>query len=441
MKRATRAQAPNHRPRHAPADGRRGAPRRRRRRGRRGRGRTPLLFTGRHRHPLALTDRRLIVFERRHRRHQRRRARPRRADRPARARVGTLAAHAVPGDRRRRRRAAGRVRVPAPRPRHGHCARPDARTPPGRPEMAVVLAIDAGTTGVRTVAVDEHGRAGRVRVPRVHPALPAPGWVEHDPVEIWQRGGRHAGRGRRRARRPAGRRRSGSRTSARRRWCGTGATGAPLHRALVWQDRRTAAPLRRAARPPGHEPLVRVAHRTRARPVLLGDEARVAPHRRRRRALRRPRVRHRRLVDPVEPHRRRRPAACTPPSRRTRVARCSSTSTRLAWSPRAARRCSTSRASCLPDVLPTQRALRHDRARRGGGSARAGQRHRRRPAGGAVRSGVLHAGHEQEHLRHRLVRAREPRPIASRRRSTACSPPSRGRSAPRSRTRSRDRSS
>jgi len=33
-------------------------------------GRTPLLFTGRHLHLLALTDRRLIAFERRHRRHR-----------------------------------------------------------------------------------------------------------------------------------------------------------------------------------------------------------------------------------------------------------------------------------------------------------------------------------------------------------------------------------
>ena len=33
-------------------------------------GRTPLLLTGRHSHLLALTDRRLIVFERRHRRHR-----------------------------------------------------------------------------------------------------------------------------------------------------------------------------------------------------------------------------------------------------------------------------------------------------------------------------------------------------------------------------------
>ena len=36
-------------------------------------------------------------------------------------------------------------------------------------------------------------------------------------------------------------------------------------------------------------------------------------------------------------------------------------------------------------------------------------RHRRRPAGRAVRPGLLRAGHDQEHLRHRLVRAHERR--------------------------------
>ena len=37
------------------------------------------------------------------------------------------------------------------------------------------------------------------------------------------------------------------------------------------------------------------------------------------------------------------------------------------------------------------------------------QRHRRRPAGRAVRPGLLRAGHDEEHLRHRLVRAHERR--------------------------------
>ena len=51
------------------------------------------------------------------------------------------------------------------------------------------------------------------------------------------------------------------------------------------------------------------------------------------------------------------------------------------------------------------------------------------------------AGHDQEHLRHRLVRADEHRRHGSRRPSTACSPPWRGSSATTSRTRSRARCS
>ncbi|MEY3019815.1 MAG: hypothetical protein RLZZ272_799 [Actinomycetota bacterium] len=50
--------------------------------------------------------------------------------------------------------------------------------------MARVLAIDAGTTGVRGVVVDEDGRflgSGYREFPQ---HFPRPGWVEHDPTEI-----------------------------------------------------------------------------------------------------------------------------------------------------------------------------------------------------------------------------------------------------------------
>ena len=48
------------------------------------------------------------------------------------------------------------------------------------------------------------------------------------------------------------------------------------------------------------------------------------------------------------------------------------------------------------------------------GLARAGERHRRRSTGRAVRPGVRRAGHDEEHVRHRLVRAHERRPDAAR---------------------------
>ena len=149
--------------------------------------------------------------------------------------------------------------------------------------MAVVLAIDAGTTGVRTVAVDEHGRPGAYAYREFTQHFPRPGWVEHDPLEIWQRGVRHAGRGRGRARRRTG---GGDRDHEPAR--DNGGVGS-RHRCAAAPRARVAGPthratLRRAARR-GLRAAGARAYRARARPVLLGDEARVAPHRRRRRAL------------------------------------------------------------------------------------------------------------------------------------------------------------
>ncbi len=121
--------------------------------------------------------------------------------------------------------------------------------------MAVVLAIDAGTTGVRTVAIDATG-ARRAYAYREFPQhFPQPGWVEHDPIDI-----RDAALG---TLAEVVRTLDGAPVAAigitnQREtvvvWDRD--TGEPLHRALVWQDRRTAArctELREA----GVEPLVR----------------------------------------------------------------------------------------------------------------------------------------------------------------------------------------
>ena len=52
--------------------------------------------------------------------------------------------------------------------------------------MAVVIAIDAGTTGVRSLAIDEHGLVVGSRYRELAQHYPRPGWVEHDPIEIWE---------------------------------------------------------------------------------------------------------------------------------------------------------------------------------------------------------------------------------------------------------------
>lgn len=52
--------------------------------------------------------------------------------------------------------------------------------------MGVVIGVDAGTTGVRALAVDESGRPVAMAYRELSQHLPRPGWVEHDAGEIWR---------------------------------------------------------------------------------------------------------------------------------------------------------------------------------------------------------------------------------------------------------------
>ncbi len=104
--------------------------------------------------------------------------------------------------------------------------------------MAFVVALDAGTTGVRAMAVTASGSIERIKYREFTQHFPQPGWVEHDLDEIW----------------------SGIQTviaelvaeldepvvaigiTNQRETVAAWdrRTGQPLHRAIVWQDRRTA---------------------------------------------------------------------------------------------------------------------------------------------------------------------------------------------------------
>jgi len=125
--------------------------------------------------------------------------------------------------------------------------------------MICVIAIDAGTTGVRAFAVDANGRP-RARAYREFPQhFPRPGWVEHDADDIWRVTVDTLGQV------AAELEAAGDTVAAigitnqretvvvwdRR-------TGRPLHRAIVWQDRRTA-PRCDELRAAGHEPMIRRA--------------------------------------------------------------------------------------------------------------------------------------------------------------------------------------
>ena len=119
-----------------------------------------------------------------------------------------------------------------------------------------MLALDQGTTSSRAMLFD---RAGRVRASaqrEFHQYFPQPGWVEHDALEIWQSQLEAI----REAMATAGA--SGQAVAAigitnqrETTLLWDRATGAPLHRAIVWQDRRTAA-LCEQLRASGHETLV-----------------------------------------------------------------------------------------------------------------------------------------------------------------------------------------
>jgi glycerol kinase len=121
----------------------------------------------------------------------------------------------------------------------------------------VILAIDQGTTATTCMVFDEHGRvAGRAtRELRQH--YPRPGWVEHDAGEILDTTVATAREALVGAGVDAGALSGIGITNQRETvvaW--DRGTGEPLGRAIVWQDRRTAArcdELREA----GHEDLVR----------------------------------------------------------------------------------------------------------------------------------------------------------------------------------------
>src|SRR3954451_15193430 len=108
--------------------------------------------------------------------------------------------------------------------------------------MAVVVSIDAGTTGVRAFAVDEQGRPAGWSYREFTQHFPRPGWVEHDAAEILDTAlatladlrSRLATNDHTVAAIGITNQRETVVVWDRR-------TGRPLHRAIVWQDRRTAA--------------------------------------------------------------------------------------------------------------------------------------------------------------------------------------------------------
>lgn len=105
--------------------------------------------------------------------------------------------------------------------------------------MKYILAIDQGTTGSRAVVYDRQGRQVASAYREFPQVFPKPGWVEHNPDEIWQ-SVRHSIR-------------DALKKIPARSIAAIGITnqrettviwdkdsGKPIHNAIVWQCRRTA---------------------------------------------------------------------------------------------------------------------------------------------------------------------------------------------------------
>jgi glycerol kinase len=122
---------------------------------------------------------------------------------------------------------------------------------------ASILAIDQGTTSSRAMLFDQAGRPLAQAQRELPQHFPQSGWVEHDPEDIWRdtvavvkdalaAGGLEA----------AGIAAIGITNQRETTLLWDRKSGEPIHKAIVWQDRRSA-PLCERLKAEGHEPLVK----------------------------------------------------------------------------------------------------------------------------------------------------------------------------------------
>jgi glycerol kinase len=125
--------------------------------------------------------------------------------------------------------------------------------------MSFLLALDQGTTSSRAILFDDAGQIVSVAQREFRQFYPKPGWVEHDPDEIWSSQCDAIGEVLRQSRRmPADIAAVGITNQRETVVVWDRATGKPIHPAIVWQDRRTAEVCDQL-RSAGREPLVRQA--------------------------------------------------------------------------------------------------------------------------------------------------------------------------------------
>jgi glycerol kinase len=105
--------------------------------------------------------------------------------------------------------------------------------------MTYLLALDQGTSSSRSIVFDVRGRMVAMAQQELTQYYPQPGWVEHDPLEIWRTQLATAREALAKAGVGASQVRAIGITNQRETtvvWNRT--TGQPIHKAIVWQDRR-----------------------------------------------------------------------------------------------------------------------------------------------------------------------------------------------------------
>ena len=122
--------------------------------------------------------------------------------------------------------------------------------------MSWVLAIDQGTTSSRAILFDAQLKPRAMAQREFTQHFPDSGWVEHDPQELWQSTLATCREALERGGVTAGELAAIGITNQRETtvvW--EAVTGQPIHRAIVWQDRRTAD-ICAALREAGHEEMI-----------------------------------------------------------------------------------------------------------------------------------------------------------------------------------------
>ena len=120
--------------------------------------------------------------------------------------------------------------------------------------MAVVVALDAGTTGIRALALKDAGHVTAWAYKEFTQYFPRPGWVEHDAEEIWHTAAAVLSELAAKISEPVAAIGITNQRETAIIW--NKQTGKALARGIVWQDRRTASHCQELEAD-GHLPLIR----------------------------------------------------------------------------------------------------------------------------------------------------------------------------------------